>query len=177
MSLRGSPLRVASVPTLPSTSSPFMKPAHGTGRGRVLAASIAANVVLVIVLLLWVGLEGMPLPTESRYMHFPLPTLAYAILQGSISRVYDRCPKQCMLWVPMPITMLLLHRIASEQSPESAILLTRLKGDVQVQLCCYSAWNSPDHFICTAADAMITSWPFVWPLRVPPSQALSSTSL
>ncbi|CAK0787359.1 hypothetical protein CVIRNUC_010579 [Coccomyxa viridis] len=88
MSLRGSPLRVASVPTLPSASSPFMKPAHGTGSGRILAASIAANVVLVIALLLWVGLDSMPLPTESR--------------------------------------------IASEQSSESAILLTRLKGDVQV---------------------------------------------
>ena len=85
MSLRGSPLRVASVPTLPSASSPFMKPAHGTGSGRILAASIAANVVLVIALLLWVGLDSMPLPTESRYTPCSLPMLMYALL-GGISR-------------------------------------------------------------------------------------------
>ena len=46
--------------------------------------------------------------------------------------MYGGCPERCMLWDMMHITILLLHRIASEQSSESAILLTRLKGDVQV---------------------------------------------
>ena len=58
----------------------------------------------------------------------------------------------------IPITMLLLHRIASEQSSESAILLTRLKGDVQVWLCSYLAWTSWTTS-CIVAGVMIPLWP------------------
>jgi hypothetical protein len=59
--------------------------------------------------------------------------------------------------------MRLLHRIASEQSSESAILLTRLKGDVQVWLCCYPAWDIPDNIMhCGRCDDHLLD--FVWPL-------------
>ncbi|CAL5222351.1 g4702 [Coccomyxa viridis] len=87
MSHRGSPLRGASTSVLP-TSSPFARAGITGGRGKLLAASIGANVILAILLILWTGYNVTLQPQALRQ--------------------------------------------ASEQTRTSEVLLTRLKGDVQV---------------------------------------------